>query len=110
MCRFTGSRHRDYSPSRSARTSYWRRLPTIYEATDVEMAKENESNERKKVKELERNEMETEQVVGENVFSLSLKTKSKSARKNAEFFWESLTSSRQMQHNFSIFKRSGATS
>lgn len=46
MCRFTGQKHRYYSPSRSTKLSYWRRLPTIYEATDVEMAEENETGQR----------------------------------------------------------------
>lgn len=46
MCRFTGLKHRDYSPSRSKTMSYWRRLPTIYEATDVEMAEEVEASEK----------------------------------------------------------------
>lgn len=45
MCRFTGSKHRDYSPSRSVKLTYWRRLPTIQEATDVEMAEEMEPSE-----------------------------------------------------------------
>ena len=84
MCRFSGSRHRDYSPSRSARKCHWRRLPTIYEATDVEMAKENDVKGREK--ELERKEVETEQVLGENTLPPPLKTKSKSARKKCRVF------------------------
>lgn len=39
MCRGPyGLSHRNYSPSRSVTLSYWRRLPTIFEATDNEMS------------------------------------------------------------------------
>ena len=39
MCRGPyGLSHRNYSPSRSVTLSYWRRLPTIFEATDIEMS------------------------------------------------------------------------
>ena len=75
MCRgFTGSNHRDYSPSRSATLSYWRRLPTIYEATDVEMADaESDTNKRGTIA---RKEMETAHLLRE--FSpLNMKTSKK---------------------------------
>lgn len=70
MCRFTGSKHRDYSPSRSAKPSYWCRLPTIYEATDVEMSEENEACEKAE----KRHDTDVEQL-GMNALSPLLKKK-----------------------------------
>lgn len=82
MCRFTGSKYKDYSPSRStAGVSYWQRLPTIYEATDVEMAEENDTI--KNQDDSERNETEAEEL---RVLAPPIKTgkKSKATReKNA---------------------------
>ena len=70
MCRFTGSKHRDYSPSRSANPSYWCRLPTIYEATDVEMSEENEACEK-----VEKRHDTDEEQLGINALSPLLKKK-----------------------------------
>lgn len=76
MCPFTGSQHRGYSPSRSATRSYCRRLPTIFEATDVEMARESDANEEDK--ELERKETDTEKLLGKRLLTPPLKTSKKS--------------------------------
>ena len=72
MCRFTGLKHRNYSPSRSTTMSYWRRLPTIYEATDVELAEEIEASKKGE----ERHVIETEQL-GEYAFLSPLAKKNK---------------------------------
>lgn len=74
MCRFTGLRHRDYSPSRSAKLTYWRRLPTIHEATDVEMAEENEANEKGE----QRHYTEAEQLGVNELSPLQLKKNKRS--------------------------------
>lgn len=73
MCRFIGSKHRDYSPSRSVKVSYWRRLPTIHEATVVEMAEEIEISEKGE----KRHDIEAEQL-GKNALSPLLKTNNRS--------------------------------
>lgn len=75
MCRFTGSKHRDYSPSRSTTMSYWRRLPTIYEATDVEMAEETAAGEKSE----QQHVIETEQL-GEYGIMLPLTKKNKRSK------------------------------
>lgn len=76
MCRFTGSKHRDYSPSRSATLNYWRRLPTIYEATDIEMAEEKGAIDAGE--DQERSDMETEQPLVEKVSSTPLQKSQRS--------------------------------
>lgn len=77
MCRFTGLKHRDYSPSRSATMSYWRRLPTIYEATDVEMAEEIEAGEKGE----QRHIIETEQLGEYGLLPFSKKSKRSKPRR-----------------------------
>lgn len=77
MCRFTGLKHRDYSPSRSATISYWRRLPTIYEATDVEMAEEIEAGEKGE----QRHVIETEQLGEYGLLPFSKKSKRSNPRR-----------------------------
>lgn len=79
MCRFTGLKHRDYSPSRSAAMSYWHRLPTIFEATDVEMAEEIEASEKKE----QFHDIETEQLEEYGLLPLSKKNKRSKPRGNA---------------------------
>ena len=77
MCRFTGLKYRDYSPSRSATMSYWRRLPTIYEATDVEMAEEIEASEKGE----QFHVIETEQLGEYGLLPLSKKNKRSKPRR-----------------------------
>ena len=79
MCRFTGLRHRDYSPSRSNTMSYWRRLPTIYEATDVEMAEEIEASEKGE----QRHVIETEQLGEYGLLPLTKKNKRSKPRRQS---------------------------
>jgi len=77
MCRFTGLKHRDYSPSRSAAMSYWHRLPTIFEATDVEMAEEIEANEKKE----QFHDIETGELEEYGLLPLSKKNKRSKPRR-----------------------------
>ena len=77
MCRFTGLKHRDYSPSRSTTMSYWRRLPTIYEATDVEMAEEIEASEKGE----QRHVIETEQLGEYGLLPVTKKNKRSEPRR-----------------------------
>lgn len=67
MCRGPyGFSHRDYSPSRSATLSYWRRLPTIFEATDIEMSTaENDAVQTLVQENLEQDATDTARLLGE---------------------------------------------